>query len=131
MIGDLAGFRAYHTARGNAGPTDATDADATAALQRGSDLIRRGFSLTVAETDERVIDAAYVAAGYEMNGSALVAAPGFWQSPASDKVLTEVKGIKWAVKTGDEPAKDAMTPRQVLRGILGSAVSVTWGPVVV
>lgn len=34
--GDLSGFRAYATAKGDSGPAEATDADATAALVRGS-----------------------------------------------------------------------------------------------
>jgi len=119
MIGTLAGFREYHTDRGNSAPTDASDADATAALVRGSDYVRLAFNLAVEETDQRVIDAAYIAGSFE------VAEPGFFAKPGADKILTQVGDIQWEVSKGGASNRDSMTPRQMieakLRGALASS----------
>lgn len=121
MIGNVSDFRGFHAERGNALPSAATDADATAALIRGSDAVRRGWCLTVAETDSRVLDAAYAAAGFEITSNGLAEYPGFWVGQQSDRILTEVKGIKWETRERKGPAADALTPREVVSGILGEA----------
>jgi hypothetical protein len=83
-------------ARGNSAPTDASDADATAARQRASDYIRTRYVLPLGLSGDagNVIEATHIAAGYELTK------PGFWSTtftPAQQKVLTEVKGIRWTV----------------------------------
>jgi hypothetical protein len=104
VIGTLAGWRAYATARGDTAPTAADDAVATAALVRASDHILhfwvRQF-ISGDETSPYVEEATYEAANFEL------ATPGFFTTsftPAQQKVLTEVKGIKWTVKAGAEGA---------------------------
>lgn len=116
MIGTLAGFREYHDDRGNSAPTAASDADATAALVRGSDYVRRAFRLIVEETDARVIDAAYVAGGFE------VAESGFFSKNGADKILTQVGDIQWTVNTGGTTNRDSLTPRDMIAAILRGAV---------
>jgi hypothetical protein len=102
VIGSLAAWRAYATARGDNAPTAAADAVATAALVRASDHILhfwvRQF-ITGNETSPYVEEATYEAANFEL------ATPGFFSTtytPAQQKVLTEVKGIKWTLKPGAE-----------------------------
>lgn len=92
----IADWRAYALARGNSAPTSASDDDASAALQRASDYIRTRYvlPLSLSGTADNVIEATHIAAGYELTK------PGFWSTtftPAQQKVLTEVKGIKWTV----------------------------------
>jgi len=130
MIGNITDFRAYHTARGNSLPAGAVDADATAALTRGSDFIRRGFVLSVEETDARVTEAAYVAAGYEIGADGLAAMPGFWTAPETGKVLTKVGDVQWTMKDGSRRTSDAMSPHDVVARILRGAVSYSTGPLV-
>ncbi|MDX5592574.1 hypothetical protein [Pseudovibrio sp. SPO723] len=98
MYGTLSDWRAYALARGDSAPTDATDADATAALVRASDYIRYQYVAYLLPgydgTSEQVQEATYIAAGYEL------ATPGFFSktyTEADKKVLTEVKGLKWTV----------------------------------
>lgn len=96
MYGTLAAFRAYAAQRGNAAPTAAPDAEATAALVRASDYIRTryvirfiaGFDSTLAEVEE----ATYIAAQREL------ATPGFWSktyTPGEAKTLVQVDTIQW------------------------------------
>lgn len=92
----IAAWRAYATARGNSAPADATDTLASAALQRASDYIRTRYVLPLglSGTSDNVIEATHIAAGYELT------TPGFWSTtftPAQQKTLTEVKGIRWTV----------------------------------
>lgn len=94
--GTLVGWRAYALERGNNAPTDATDALANAALVRASDYIQYNyvayFMAGYDETLPAVELATYEAANYEL------ATPGFFSvtyTPAQQKVLTEVDGIKW------------------------------------
>ena len=92
----IADWRAYASARGNAAPTDALDAVAQAALQRGSDYIRTRYVLPLglAADADNVIEATHIAAGYELT------TPGFWSktfTPAQQKVLTGVDSIRWTV----------------------------------
>lgn len=98
MIGTLDAFRAYALERGNSAPTDATDADATAALVRASDHIRYSyvarFMSGFDETAANVEPATYEAALLELS------TPGFFSAtytPGERKVLTEVRGVKWQV----------------------------------
>lgn len=103
MFGSLAGFQAYALARGNSAPTDATEQAATAALVRGSDMIRLryvpnllpgyGVDFQPAGHDLPLVEeAAYIAAGIEL------AKPGFFSktyTPSEQKVLTGVDSIRW------------------------------------
>jgi hypothetical protein len=105
VYGTLDGWRAYATARGNSAPQDADNAVATAALVRGSDHVRfryvanllSGYDLTFTPPGydlPLVEEAAYIAAAIEL------AKPGFFSrtyTASEQKVLTEVKGIKWTV----------------------------------
>lgn len=98
MIGTIADWRAYALARGDSAPSNATDADATAALIRASDYITYHYVLRFVdgydETAPRVEEATYEAAALEL------AEPNFFTTsftPDQRKVLTEVKGIKWTV----------------------------------
>ncbi len=93
----IADWRAYATARGDNAPTAASDADATAALQRASDYVRTRYVLPLglSGTADNVIEAAHIAAGYELT------TPGFWSktfTPAQQKVLTGVGDIRWTVQ---------------------------------
>lgn len=94
--GTLVGWRAYALERGNSAPTDATDALANAALVRATDYIKYNYvAYFMAGYDETlpVVElATYEAAGYELT------TPGFFSitfTPAQQKVLTEIDGIKW------------------------------------
>ncbi len=89
-------WQEYAVARGDSAPTNASDTDATAALQRATDYIRTRYvlPLKLSGTADNVIEATHIAAGYELT------TPGFWSTtftPAQQKVLTEVKGIRWTV----------------------------------
>lgn len=117
MYGDLAGFRAYASARGNEAPTDATDALATAALVRGSDHVRLryvsnllpayGVDFTPAGHDLPLVEeAAYIASSLEL------ATPGFFAktyTASEQKVLTGVDSIRWTV-VGDASGTYAAMP---------------------
>lgn len=104
--GSIAGWRAYATERGNSAPTEASDADATAALVRGSDYIRVRYAanllpsydpLTFTPTGSDLPlteEAAYIAASIDL------ASPGFFAktyTEAESKVLTGVGSVKWTV----------------------------------
>lgn len=98
MKGTLANFRSYAAERGNAAPTDADDADATAALVRASDHITFAYVARFApefdEASPNVEEATYEVAILELTS------PGFFSktfTPGERKVLTEVKGIKWQI----------------------------------
>jgi len=98
MIGNLADFRSYATQRGNAAPTDADDAEATAALVRASDHITFAYIARFASGFD-VASPNVEAAAYEIAALEL-ATPGFFSKTFTQgerKVLTEVKGIKWQV----------------------------------
>ena len=94
LIGNITDLRTYHDARLNPEPTDATDEFAEAGLLRGSDYIRTRYVIRYGLDfdDERVIEAAYIAALYEINN------PGFWSTTftaSQVKVLTKVDAIQW------------------------------------
>lgn len=110
MIGTIAAWRIWATARGDNAPTAADDTVATAALTRASDYIMFSyvgcFYAGYDETSPNVEEATYVAAGLEL------ATPGFFSStytPSQQKVLTEVRGIKWT-PVGDASGPDSAAP---------------------
>lgn len=112
--GSLAGWRAYALARGDSAPTNALDPAAQAALLRASDHIRYRYVANLLPgldgTLEIVEPATYVAASLEL------ATPGFFSrtyTPGEQKVLTEVKGIKWTV-VGDASKSFAAAPTSTL-----------------
>lgn len=119
--GTIAGWRAYALERGNSAPTDATDAEATAALVRASDYIRMryvanlmpGYDATFIPTGSDlplVEEATYIAASYEL------ATPGFFSKTWTEdqrKVLTKVDSIQWTV-TGDTSKYYAAFPTSSL-----------------
>jgi hypothetical protein len=112
MYGTIADWRTYAAERGNAAPTTASDADATAALVRASDYIRTRYVLRFSNeydgTEPEVEEATYIAAARELT------TPGFWAAtytPAQLKVLVEVKGIKWQpVGNGSAMGVDGVLP---------------------
>tara|TARA_Y100001973_G_scaffold57560_1_gene84845 strand:- start:460 stop:870 length:411 start_codon:yes stop_codon:yes gene_type:complete len=92
----IAAWRTYAAARGNDAPTDASDTDAQAALQRASDYIRTRYvlPLRLSGDADNVIEATHIAAGFELTKA------GFWSTtftPAQQKVLTGVGDIRWEV----------------------------------
>ena len=92
----IADWRAYAALRGNQAPTDASDTDAQAALQRASDYIRTRYVLPLGLSGDadNVIEATHIAAGFDLT------TPGFWTTtftPAQQKVLTGVDTIRWTV----------------------------------
>lgn len=96
---------AYAALRGD---TVADDAASAAALVRAQDYLAHHYLNRVTVTpDEAVLDAAtYEAAKLEL------ATPGFFSktyTPAEQKVLVQVDGIKWETK-GDASGSDAATP---------------------
>lgn len=112
--GTLPGWRAYAAARGDNAPTAAPDPDANAALLRGADHVKYRYVANLApgydETLEVVEFATYVAASIEL------ATPGFFSktyTPGEQKVLTEVKGIKWTV-VGDASKSYSAAPTSTL-----------------
>lgn len=106
MYGTLAGWRAWAEDRGDSAPTNATDADATAALVRASDYIEFAyvgrFVAPYDGTSPNVEPATYVAASFEL------ATPGFFSktfTPAQQKVLTGVGSVKWTAVKADSNAR--------------------------
>lgn len=95
--GTVEDWRTYAAARGNVAPTDATDEVAAQSLLRASDYIRTRYvlPLSLAGTEDHVVEATYMAADYDL------ATPGFWAktfTPAQAKTLTKVDGIQWTVQ---------------------------------
>lgn len=127
VYGTLSGFRAFALARGNAAPTAASDVLAQAALQRGSDYVRRFYAghLVRAVSDEVLEEAAYIAAGYELT------TPGFFSrtyTPAEAKVLTAVGAIRWT-PVGDASRGGSLTPvSSDIEALLGDCVRRSGGP---
>lgn len=96
MIGTIANWRIYATARGNSAPADAADADATAALVRASDYITfhyiNRFVSGYDATSDDVEEATYEAANLELVTS------GFFTKTVTEgqqKVLTGADSIRW------------------------------------
>lgn len=115
MYGTLEDAATYHADRGNAAwAAAATDALRTAALVRASDYIRFRYVVNLAPTYDETLpiveQATYVAAGLEL------ATPGFFSrtyTEAEQKVLTEVKGIKWTV-TGKSGGTFSASPTSTI-----------------
>lgn len=127
MYGTLEGFRAYALARGDNAPTAASDQLATAALVRGSDMVRLRYVANLCGYDIASIpngsdlpiveEAAYIAASLEL------ATPGFFSrtfTPAEQKVLTAVDTIKWTV-VGNASGANAAMPTSTLIDALFAA----------
>ena len=120
LYGDIPGFRAYAALRGNGAPTAASDTDAEAALQRGSDYIRLSYvrqfvpGCDLPEAD--ITEAAYIAAAREL------AKPGFFAktfTPGEAKVLTGAGKLSWTL-IGDASTEGAMRPvDQDIEDLLG------------
>ncbi|MCC0013877.1 MAG: hypothetical protein H6881_08365 [Rhodobiaceae bacterium] len=117
MYGTIADWRTYAAARGNDAPTSASDELATEALVRASDYIQWSyvarFVLPYDATADGVEEATYEAANLEL------ATPGFFSKTFTtdqQKVLTEVRGIKWTpVKSSStERSAQMATPRSTL-----------------
>ena len=114
MTATLAEFRTYHTDRGNDAPTEATDADANAALVRAYDHVRdeyvsRFLPAYSEALPDAVDDATYEAAAIEL------ATPSFFSATyteASAKVLTQVDGISWEF-TGRKGGNQAPTSTKI------------------
>lgn len=107
MSATVDGLIAYASARGT---TVADDAATAAGLVRAQDYIAyhyvNRFSGSITVNQDIVDNATYEAAIVE------IAKPGFWSktyTPDQQKVLTEVKGIKWTVR-GEASGSDAATP---------------------
>lgn len=93
MYGTVADWITYAGLRGL---TVANEAASEQALMRASDYIRTKYVLRLApaydETSPEVIEAAYIAASYEL------ATPNFWSktfTPQQAKVLTRADTISW------------------------------------
>ena len=109
----LEAWRAYALERGDNKPTDATEATAKAALVRASDYIKYRYVAFFCNPENATLlvvdEATSIIAAIEL------AQPGFFTrtyTPSDQKILTEVKGIKWTV-TGEQGAM-AATPVSTL-----------------
>jgi hypothetical protein len=119
--GSLEGAATYHSDRGNAAwAAAATDALRTAALVRASDYIKYRYVVNLAcdygDDLPEVEQATYVAALLEL------AMPGFFSktyTEAEQKVLTEVKGIKWTVTGKTGGAFSAVPTSTLIEAMLG------------
>lgn len=147
--GDNAGLDAMVAAMGYIYPSGVTEGQKDAARQRGSIYIDGtygyrftgvptggaaqerqwprtgardiyGNSLPSDTVPQRVIDASYEAAFLTLSNPSIFATT---YTPGTNKVLTEVKGIKWEV-VGDASASGAMIPiSTVIEGILAPLLS--------
>lgn len=130
MIGDIDSWRAYATARGNNAPAEASDPDATAALNRASDYITYNYLINFAseadKTSPIVEEATYQAASVELK------TPGFFTKSytASDlKILTAVEGIKWT-PISNTGSKASFVPRSsMIDAMLGQFLAPTIGAI--
>lgn len=106
MTATVAGWIAYAAERGTVIEDDATSASA---LVRAQDYITYHYvnRFAAVSVDETILDnSVYEAANLELS------TPGFFSrtyTPDQQKVLTEVKGIKWTVR-GDASGSEAATP---------------------
>jgi hypothetical protein len=131
MYGTIAGWRAYAGARGDDKPAEAADTAATAALTRASDYIRfryvanllsdYGMEFTPPGSALPLIEeAAYIAASYEL------LTPGFFSktyTASEQKVLTEVKGIRWTVTGDSSKTYSSMPTSSLIDALFGPYVS--------
>jgi len=103
MYGTVDGWIAYAEARGNNAPSEAEEADATAALVRASDYVRSRYIANLAPPNTKDTipagydlslseEGAYIAASFELDK------PGFFSltfTPAQQKVLTKAGSVSW------------------------------------
>jgi hypothetical protein len=131
MYGTVTDLIAYLGLRGR---VVADEAATTQALYRGSDYIRTGYVLRLAPTftatSPEVLEAAYIAASYELTTS------GFWAkvyTPSQVKVLSKVEGISFTpVSHGDKGDARAHVPRSPAIEALFTGVSIDrLGPLLV
>ena len=107
MTATMGSWIAYAAA---AGVVIDDDADSAAALVRAGRYIHRTFLASreyAGIPDDIAEQATYEAAALEL------ATPGFWTrtfTPDQQKVLTEVKGIKWTVRESGMTGAAAATP---------------------
>lgn len=122
IYGTVPDWRSYAEARGDSAPTVASDEAAGAALQRGSDYIRRFYvrHAICAMSEDDLAEAAYIAAGRELS------TPGFFSrsyTPGEAKVLTGAGKLSWTV-VGDASADGAMRPVDAdIEDLLGGCVA--------
>ena len=112
-MADLAGFRAYHTSRGNSAPTDADDPIALAAMVRATDYITDEYVWRFQEkykdplpdaVDEAIYEAALAELSVGNDGAVTLVEGGFWgktYTPAEAKVLVQVESIRWKYTGGE------------------------------
>lgn len=119
MIGTLPEWRSYALARGNDTPTEVDDTLANQALLRASDYIAYSyvacFVAPYTVDSPNVTNAVYEAANFELSK------PGFFAATftaSQQKVLTEVKGIKWTAVGGASGAKSAAPTSTLIDAIL-------------
>jgi|EndMetStandDraft_2_1072991.scaffolds.fasta_scaffold30655_1 hypothetical protein len=120
FYGTLAGALTYHADRGNAAwAAAASDAVRTAALVRATDYVKYRYVVNLSsdydETLPVVAEATYAAALIEL------ATPGFFSTTyteAQQKVLTEVKGIKWTVIGKSGSASSYMPTSTLIEAML-------------
>lgn len=131
MYGTIAAWRAYALARGDNAPSAAADPLATAALTRGSDMIRLrylpnmlpsyGVDFIPPGSDLPLVEeGAYIAASLEL------ATPGLFSrtfTAAEQKVLTAVDTIKWTVVGNASGTYAAMPVSTLIDALFGPYVS--------
>lgn len=106
MTASVSGWIDYAALRG----TVVADNTASAqALQRARDYIRTRYMIRLGldDDDANVIEATYIAAGYDL------ASPNFWQktyTPAQAKVLTQAGKIQWTPVKSGGMGSDAQLP---------------------
>lgn len=108
--GTMAGWISYAAARGS---EIADNAANRAALIRAGDYIRTRYAVRIEDPDSIasvLAEAAYIAAGLEAGTPNLFSGT---YTPAQQKVLTEVKGIKWQVVGGADRRLSAMDQQAV------------------
>lgn len=129
MYGTLEGWRAWATARGDNAPTAASDADATAALTRASDMIQYRYVAWLLpgydDTLPVVENATYVAASLEL------ANPGLFSTTFTDadrKVLTGVDTIRWTVVKGEGGVFSSMATSTLIEAMFYPYIASGNGP---
>jgi hypothetical protein len=131
MFVTVAGLIAYLGLRGR---VVADETATTQALYRGSDYIRTGYVLRLAPTftatSPEVIEAAYIAASYELTTA------GFWSkvyTPAQVRVISKVEGISFRpAASGDNGDARSHVPRSPAIEALFTGMSIDGlGPLLV
>jgi len=131
MYGTVEDWITYAALRGT---TVANDAASLQALQRASDYIRTRYVIRLApdydETSEEVIEAAYIAASFELS------TPGFWSTvftPSQTKVLTKGPEVEWTpIKNSLNVGVDGMRPTHAdIEALFYGQTSYNLGPLVV